>query len=133
MMDANESIGEKPGGLSRLIGKVRLIDLLKHRHPNNGDQNTYTRGSRQIDYILGTATIRDQCMQAGLLLFGTGYHSDLRAIFVVINIDNILNTKIGAIQSITARKLIQAFKPQRGIRTVRPRNGNRNVTRRETD
>jgi hypothetical protein len=104
-------------------------------------------------------------MQAGLLPFGTGYHSNHLAIFVVINIDNILNTKIGAIQSITAWKLIQAsqkerkifikevdkhynnqniynfrstrigmgHKPHRGIRMVQPRNGNQNVTRRETD
>jgi hypothetical protein len=41
MIDANESIGEKPGRLLHLIGKVGLIDLLKHRYPNNGDQNTY--------------------------------------------------------------------------------------------
>jgi ABC-type uncharacterized transport system fused permease/ATPase subunit len=54
-------------------------------------------------------------MQAGLLPFGTGYHSNHPAIFVVVNIDSILNTKIGAIQSITARKLIQASRKEQKI------------------
>jgi hypothetical protein len=115
MLDANESIGEKPGGLSRLIGKIGLVDLLNHRHPNSGSQNTYARGKRQIDYILGTAKVRDQCTRSGLLPFGTGYHSDHRALFVVINIEGILGTKIGSINTIMARKLLQASPKERKI------------------
>jgi hypothetical protein len=108
MLDANESIWEKPGGLSRLIRKIGLVDLLNHRHPNNGNQKKYARGTRQIDYILGTAKVQDQCTRSGLLPFGSGYHSDHRAMFVVLNIESILGTKIGSINMIMARKLIQA-------------------------
>jgi exonuclease III len=113
MLDANETIGEKPGGLARVLGKIGLTDLLQHHHPNNGDQYTYARGSKQIDYILGTAKVRSHCTRAGLLPFGTGYHSDHRAVFIVVNITAILKTLVNSIDTITARKLIQASPKER--------------------
>jgi hypothetical protein len=115
MLDANETIGDKPGGLSQVIGKIGLVDLLQHQHPNNGNQNTYARGNKPIDYILGTANVREQCTRAGILPFGTGYHSDHRAIFIRVNIKNIPQTTIRSIDTITAQKMLQASLRERKI------------------
>jgi hypothetical protein len=108
MIDANEHIGDKPGGLTTLFEKMEMTDLLRHRHPNKIEPNTHARGSKRIDYIFGTAKIRDNCKKAGILQFGTGYQSDHRALFVSIDIANILSAKVNAIDSITAWKLQQA-------------------------
>jgi hypothetical protein len=57
--------------------------------------------------------VRDNCRTAGILPFGIGYQSDHRALFASIDIENILTTKVQAIDSITARKLQQATPKER--------------------
>jgi hypothetical protein len=113
MIDANEHIGEKPGGLTTIFGKMEMTDLIRHRHPNTTEPNTHARGSKWIDYIFETARVRDNCQTAGILPFGTGYQSDHRALFATINIEDILTTKVKAINSITARNLQQATPKER--------------------
>jgi hypothetical protein len=108
LIDANEHIGEKPGGLTSIMGKLEMADLVRHRHPSDTEPNTHIRGSQRIDYIFGTPKIREHCTKAGILPFGTGYHSDHRSVFVAIKIDKILRATVQAIDSITARKLHQA-------------------------
>jgi hypothetical protein len=108
MMDANESIGEKPGGMSSVVGCLGLIDLIRDRHPPKEQISTYSRGSKQIDYIFGTKKVQECCTRAGILPFGMGYPSDHRALFIKVNMGQILQMTIKAIDSITARKLTQA-------------------------
>jgi hypothetical protein len=115
MIDANEQIGEKPGGLTSVMGKLGLTELVRHIHPNSQEPNTHIRGSHRIDYIFGTTRVRDNCFKAGILPFGTGYQSDHRAIFVTINMENILSSKITATDTITARKLQQATPREREL------------------
>jgi hypothetical protein len=45
LIDANEHIGEKPGGLTSIIGKLEMADLVRHRHPSDTEPNTHIRGS----------------------------------------------------------------------------------------
>jgi hypothetical protein len=115
MIDANEHIGEKPGGLTTLFGKMEMTDLIRHRYPKADEPNTHVRGSKRIDYIFGTNKIRDNCVTAGILPFGTGYQSDHRAIFASINIGKILSASVQAIDSITTRKLQQATPKERVV------------------
>jgi hypothetical protein len=115
MIDANEFIGDKPGGLTTIFGKMGMTELIRHRHPNATEPNTHVRGSKRIDYIFGTQKIRDNCEKAGILPFGVGYQSDHRAIFIEINIKQILNTQVQAIDTITARKLQRATPKEREI------------------
>jgi hypothetical protein len=75
--------------------------------------NTYACSSQQIDFIFCTANILPHCQCAGALPFGTGYHSDHRALFITINFEDFFNTKLGAIDTIAARKLIQASPKER--------------------
>jgi hypothetical protein len=113
MIDANKNIGDKPGGLTTIIGKTGLQDLVRCRHPNQPEPNTHSRGSTRIDYIFGTRKISDHCKKAGILPFNMGYMSDHRAIFVEIDIEAVLSTNVKASESITARKLQQATPKER--------------------
>lgn len=115
LIDANERIGEKPGGLTAVMGRAGLIDLVRYCHPNDDEINTHTRGSKQIDFILGTRGVSNVCNRAGILPFGIGYMSDHRAIFIKINIEKLLSAQINSIDSITARKLTQATPKERKI------------------
>jgi hypothetical protein len=94
LIDANERIGEKPGGLTSVIGKAGLIDLLQHRHPHDEELNTHARGSKQIDFILGTRGVSNACNRAGILPFGTGYTSDHQALFIKINMEKLMSAHV---------------------------------------
>jgi hypothetical protein len=113
LIDANESMGERPGGLNQMIREIGLTDLIKYKHPAKPGINTYARGTKQIDYILGTARIRDHCSAAGILPFGNGYQSDHQQLFVQINIRHILNTRIHPLESTATRKLQNATPRER--------------------
>jgi hypothetical protein len=46
MIDANEFIGERPGGMTTIMGKMEMTDLVRHVHPNIPEPNTFARGSK---------------------------------------------------------------------------------------
>jgi hypothetical protein len=97
------------------MGRLGMTELIRHLHPNSLEPNTHIRGSQRIDYIFGTAKVRDNSVEAGILPFEMGYHSDHRAIFVSIQMEKILTTKVQSSDSITARKLQQAIPKERDI------------------
>jgi exonuclease III len=115
LIDANEPVGGKPDGLTSIIGKAGLTDLVRHCHPHDDDINTHARGSKQIDFIFGSPKIRQHCTRAGILPFGYGYQSDHRALFIKIQIGDILSTSVSPMDSITAWKPIQATPKERKI------------------
>jgi hypothetical protein len=71
MMDANETIGDKPGGLATILGKIGLIDIIHNHHQIDDSTNTYARGTKRIDYIFGTSKVLRHCRKSGMLPFGT--------------------------------------------------------------
>jgi hypothetical protein len=115
LIDANETIGDKPGGLTSVIAKAEMIDITRHCHPHEEEINTHARGSTQIDYILGTRGVSKVCSRAGILPFGSGYMSDHRALFVKINFEKLFSTNVQSIDSTAARKLTQATPKERKI------------------
>jgi hypothetical protein len=115
MINANKHIGEKSSRLLEIFRKTDMTELLRQRHTNLSEPNTHIRGLKQIDYIFGTNRVAQNCKKAGILPFGLGYHSDHRAVFAEIDLENILATQVTSVDSITARKLIQATPKERTI------------------
>jgi hypothetical protein len=113
MLDANEPLGERPGGLSNLVGRHSLIDLSQKLIQNTDKVSTYARGSKKIDFILGTQRVAKHCSSAGIVPFGYGYPSDHRALFIRVNIREILNATVSSIESRHARKLQNATPKER--------------------
>jgi hypothetical protein len=108
MIDANKHIGDKAGGIGSLVTKFQLMDLLALRHPHQKIPNMYTRGSRRINYIFGTTKLQQNCSGAGMLPFGAGYVSDHRALFIRIDMEQILQSSVTPAESSYARKLCNA-------------------------
>jgi hypothetical protein len=115
MIDANETVGEKPGGITMILGKVGLIDLTTSKHPHGIPPHTYSRGSKKIDYMFGSIRVKEFCSRAGIAPFGLGYQSDHRALFVILDIKQILQTAVSPIDSASARRLQQATPKERQI------------------
>jgi hypothetical protein len=113
MLDANEDIGNKPGGMGLVIQKAGLLDLISCKHDTEKIPNTYARGSKRLDYLFGTEKVLEYCSTCGILPFGYGYPSDHRAIFARINISKILQSKMSPAESIAQRLLISATPNER--------------------
>jgi hypothetical protein len=113
MIDANEEVGLRPGGLNSVISSVGLCDLLDDRHKATSYPNTYARGTKRIDYIFGTERIRQHCVSSGILPFGYGYPSDHRAIFIRCNIEKVLCTEIHPLESQATRLIMDATPKER--------------------
>jgi hypothetical protein len=113
MLDANEPLGERPGGLGNLVGRHSLVDLSQKIIQDEEKVSTYARGSKKIDFIFGTQRVAKYCTDSGIVPYGFGYPSDHRALFIRINIGNILNTSISSIESLHARRLQNATPKER--------------------
>jgi hypothetical protein len=93
MIDANESIGSRSGGLTDIMTQLNMADLITLHHGIGNEPNTHIRGSKRIDYILGTQRVQDCCTSSGILPFYNGYVSDHRPIFASINLSQLMSDK----------------------------------------
>jgi hypothetical protein len=50
MMDANEHIGEKPGGIGKIVSTFKLTDLILYKHPEKEIPNTYAENGELTTY-----------------------------------------------------------------------------------
>jgi hypothetical protein len=83
--DFNERLGDDPAGISRIATEFHLIDLMRLQHPNLVEVATYARGSKRLDYVLGTAEIANSIENCGYEPFNFRYHTDHRAYFIDLN------------------------------------------------
>jgi hypothetical protein len=108
MLDANEPLREQPGGLGHLVGENSLVDLSEKILHDKTNVSTYARGTKKIDFIFGTKQVEKFCIESGIVPFGFGYPSNHRALFIQVNIGEILNTTVTTVESWLARKLQNA-------------------------
>jgi hypothetical protein len=113
MLDANEEIGRKPGGLGQIIAKNGLFDVMANQHNTEIYPPTYARGTKRIDYIFGTEKIQQYCKSSGILPFNIGYPSDHAPIYIRIDLQKILATEIHPIESHANRLIVSATPKER--------------------
>ena len=79
--DFNEPFGADPDGLTKIAGTFKLIDLMSSRH-SSSPPATYARGSKRIDYALGTARFHTSLKRSGYEPFNSRIPSDHRGYFL---------------------------------------------------
>ena len=82
--DFNETIGDDPGGLTRLCSECGLQDPVFERHGCTGF-STHIDGSRCIDYILMDPELMSSVEACGYEPYGTRIVSDHRGVYVDVN------------------------------------------------
>ena len=93
MIDANEQLDQHSSGIAKLLTSCNLIDAIAGRHHQATTTATYTRGTKQIDFILTSAHIAQAVTGSGLLAFFDGIHSDHRGSFIDIDTRHIFQDK----------------------------------------
>jgi hypothetical protein len=117
MIDANEMIGSKKGGLTDIMIQLNMTDLITLHHGVENEPNTHLRGSQRIDYILGTKWVQECCTHSGILPFYNGYASDHRPIYASINISKLLSDTITTLDS-HATRLISKSTPRERLQVI---------------
>jgi hypothetical protein len=80
--DFNEQIGETPQGIARLAAEFDLTDIYRMQHPHLQDIATYIRGSKRLDYALGSTILAQAVRACGYEQFNFRFHTDHRALFI---------------------------------------------------
>jgi exonuclease III len=84
-LDANSNLQEDTNGLQQLATECNLVDLFQEIHSTTTEFATQARGSKRIDYMLGTRNIIPYITKIGYLPLNSGFDSDHRAIYADIS------------------------------------------------
>ena len=94
MLDANECIFDGKSPLRDMMEKNKLADIHAHYHVHEHDEEwaTYARGSKQIDYMIGTSNVVEFTSRCGMEEFDS--HSDHRGLWLDIDLEAVLGGQI---------------------------------------
>ena len=96
MMDANECIYERASKLRNVMSKHGLTDIHRDQHPeiDPEDWKTYSRGSKKIDYIFGSAGVLEWTNKSGIEEFNARIQSDHRGLWIDLDLESLLGGKV---------------------------------------
>ena len=102
--DFNESLGDDPQGLDRIVIKHQLTDSIAQRH-GPYTTTTYSRGSKCLDYIFVSHDLLPSIQRCGILPFDEIFTSDHRAIFLDLHPRKSIGTDLSPLWSPASRRL----------------------------
>jgi hypothetical protein len=79
--DFNERLGDTQDGLAHLVSSCNLADVHASKHGIHDEPNTYSRGSKRLDYLLMTPRLLDFVDLSGIDPFHQVIHGDHRGLF----------------------------------------------------
>jgi hypothetical protein len=95
--DFNERLGETQDGLAHLVTQCGLADVHTSNHGTDGKPNTYSRGSKQLDYIFVSPLILDYVDICGINPFHLVLHTDHRGLFLDLDLKGLLGGEMASI------------------------------------
>jgi hypothetical protein len=84
-LDANANLGHDREGLDKLVSECNLVDIYTTINQDYSEFPTQQRGSKKIDFMLGTRNLIPYISKCGYVKFNEGFDSDHRAIFCDIS------------------------------------------------
>jgi hypothetical protein len=93
MWDANESIEDTTGAITKLMRETTITDVFSHIANKKCDIPTYTRGSKRIDFIFTSQNLLPYIKKTGYLAFYEANDSDHRGGFIDLE-DSIIDKKV---------------------------------------
>jgi hypothetical protein len=89
--DFNEVLGSDPDGVTKAAVTCNLMDLMTLRHSTTPPAR-YARGSKHLDYALGTTHVAAALIKSGYEAFNTRFHSDHRAYYLDFDTKRLFGT-----------------------------------------
>jgi hypothetical protein len=102
--DFNELVGDDANGMAKVLQAGRLTDAHRHQH-GIIITNTYTRGTKQLDYVFVTPRLADHILRSGYESFHARIASDHRGYFVDFALAGFMDRQLPSIFSATSRAI----------------------------
>ncbi|KAI2510607.1 hypothetical protein MHU86_3718 [Fragilaria crotonensis] len=102
--DFNEAFGTDADGLSFIAGELQLINLSSSRHSSHVPA-TYSRGSKCLDYALGSPRLGAALIAMGYEAFNARLSSDHRGFFIDFDTDKLFGSPTPNLASPNRRML----------------------------
>jgi hypothetical protein len=102
--DFNELVGDDANGMAKVLQAGNLTDAHGHQH-GIIDTNTYTRGTKRLDYVFVTPRLVDHILRSGYESFHARIASDHRGYFVDFALAGFLDRQLPSIFSATSRSI----------------------------
>jgi hypothetical protein len=88
--DFNERMGDTQDGLAHLITQCGLVDFHAINHGTTEEPNTYSRGSKRVDYVFGSPRVVPFIDLCGIDPFHLIIYSDHRGLFLDVDFQGLL-------------------------------------------
>ena len=102
--DFNEVMGDDPDGMTSIVHKLGLFDMMSSRHSHQPPV-TYSRGRRCLDYGLATPLVIQAITRCGYEAFHFRYPSDHRAYYFDLDVNLLVGTQIQQLSKFEPRTL----------------------------
>ena len=110
MGDFNETIGEDPRMMAKVLTAGRLTDIHANRHGLNTNIATYIRGKRRVDYCFASPRLMDHVLRCGFEAFHALIGSDHRGYYVDLSMQGLFDRRLPTIIS-PSERYIQSSHP----------------------
>jgi hypothetical protein len=97
--DFNEELGNNMHGMTGIVSKHNLTDLMQAHLGNEDEPATYARGSKRIDYIFATADIASLVRSCGAEPFNHRFFSDHRGLYVDLQLSGLFDRNLSPLAS----------------------------------
>ena len=103
--DFNEAYGSDSDRISSIACQFGLINVMNKQHPTLPGSATYARGTKCIDYALGTPHVAETVVAAGYEAFNARFVSDHRGYFIDFNTNALFGSPTQELASYAHRRL----------------------------
>ena len=99
----NERLGDTQDALAHLVTQCDLADPHANAHGTNGEPSTYSRGTKQLDYVFISPRILPFIQKYGIHPFHQVIFTDHRGLFLDMDLKDLLGGVLAQIQAPKAR------------------------------
>jgi exonuclease III len=97
--DFNEEVGLNMDGITAVIAKHNLVDVMRTKLGAADEPATYSRGSRRLDYIFMTDDIASLVRSCGAEPFNHRFFSDHRGLYVDLAVSGLFDRNLSPLAS----------------------------------
>jgi hypothetical protein len=95
--DFNERLGDTHDGIASLASQYGLVDVHASNHGIQAEPNTYSRGTKRLNYVFASPRILDYVDICGIEPFHSVIHTDHRGLFVDLDLQGLLGGEMSSI------------------------------------
>jgi endonuclease/exonuclease/phosphatase family metal-dependent hydrolase len=105
MGNFNKELGSSVRGITKVVANCNLVDVYTAKHDLEDEVPTYSRDTKQLDYILMTPTVASHITRRRADPFNHQFFSDHRGIYVDLELEGLFDQNLPPLARLTCRDI----------------------------